>query len=388
MIGAMTRAGAALLAAVVLGCALGAARAEASPRLRLGITDTAAAYYHPGELFPVLEELRASVLRAHLNWGGRLGVARRKPVDGTDPDDPAYDWRIYDRMVLTAQTHGVEVLFSIFGTPPWANGGQAPTRAPRNADRLEEFAYAAATRYSGTYVRRDGTVLPAVRMWTAWNEPNLQIGLIPQWKRVRGKWIAQSALDYARICNAVVDGVKATFLEGQRVACGVTAARGNNNPRGAKPSISPLAFLRAMTMAGARRYDAYAHHPYYGHRSETPSTRPPHTGAVTLGNIDRLQSELFRVLRRPVPIWLTEYGYQTDPPDRLFGVSPLLQARYLRDAVRIARANPRIDLLLWFLLQDEEDVARWQSGLLDASGERKPAFDAFREAGTSLAATP
>ena len=63
---------------------------------------------------------------------------------------------------------------------------QAADAGAAQRDRLREFAYAAATRYSGTYVRADGVVLPRVRYWTAWNEPNLQIGLIPQWRRVRG----------------------------------------------------------------------------------------------------------------------------------------------------------------------------------------------------------
>jgi hypothetical protein len=36
-------------------------------------------------------------------------------------------------------------------------------------------------------------------------------------------------------------------------------------------------------------------------------------------------------------------------------------------------------MLLWFLLQDEPDPARWQSGLISATGERKPSFDEFRE---------
>ena len=106
-----------------------------------------------GRLLPALEELGVQLLRVHLNWGGKLGVATRRPREGTDFDDPAYDWRLYDRVVLQAERHGVEIVFTIFGTPAWANGGGAPTRAPRNATRLREFAYAAATRYSGTYVR-------------------------------------------------------------------------------------------------------------------------------------------------------------------------------------------------------------------------------------------
>ena len=35
-------------------------------------------------------------------------------------------------------------------------------------------------------------------------------------------------------------------------------------------------------------------------------------------------------------------------------------------------------MMLWFLLQDEVDVGRWQSGLISASGQRKPSFGALR----------
>ena len=372
------------LAVATLVALLGAAAANASPGLRAGITDSGGALYAgPGEFYPALGELGVQVLRVHLNWGGKLGVAKRRPREGTDPDDPAYDWRLYDRVVLDARRHGVEVLFTIFGTPPWANGGARPTRAPRDATRLREFAYAAATRYGGVYVRRDGALLPRVRFWTAWNEPNLQIGLVPQWRRVGGRWVIQSARDYARICNAVVDGVATALVAGSKVACGVTAARGNNNPNGDRPSVSPLAFLRAMKAAGARGFDAYAHHPYYGAPSESPASRSPGRGGVTLGNIDDLVRELTRLYGR-LPLWLTEYGYQTNPPDGVFGVPWATQARYLRASLAIARAHPRIDMLLWFLLRDEDDPARWQSGLIAADGRRKPSFAAFRAELTSL----
>jgi hypothetical protein len=372
-----------LLAALLAAVAVPAA--TASPRLRLGITDSGAAYYGNGSLYPTLRTLHASLLRVHLNWGGRLGVARRRPVAPADPEDRAYDWRMYDRIVLAAAANGVDVVFSIFGTPPWANGGQTPTHAPRDTAALEDFAYAAATRYSGTYERADGRRLPAVRRWTAWNEPNLRLGLWDQWRRVGGRWRPQSAVDYARICNAIVLGVHATMLDGELVACGVTAARGNNNPRGDRPSVAPLAFLRAFARAGGRGFDAYAHHPYYGAPHEAPTTAPPGREGVTLANIGRLESELTRLYHRRVPLWLTEYGYQTNPPDRVFGVSWAQQAAYLRQAVRIARRDPRIDVLLWFLLRDERDVTRWQSGLITARGVRKPAFAAFRSAAASLA---
>ena len=41
-------------------------------------------------------------------------------------------------------------------------------------------------------------------------------------------------------------------------------------------------------------------------------------------------------------------------------------------------ANPRVDMMIWFLLRDEVRVATgWQSGLLTAGGARKPAREIF-----------
>jgi hypothetical protein len=37
-------------------------------------------------------------------------------------------------------------------------------------------------------------------------------------------------------------------------------------------------------------------------------------------------------------------------------------------------------MLLWFLLQDEDDTTRWLSGFISADGKRKPSFEAFRQA--------
>ncbi|MFL5926184.1 MAG: hypothetical protein ACJ77E_04535 [Gaiellaceae bacterium] len=364
----------------VAAAAVVATSASGAPNLQLGITDSGNAYFgNPQTFYAQLGQLHAKLLRVHLNWGGRLGVARRRPEYGFDPDDPAYDWRRYDAIVLNADAYGVQVVFSIFGSPRWANGDRLPTRAPFHARDLQDFASAAAERYSGSYMRDDGVVLPAVRRWTAWNEPNLPIGLVPQWKRVHGRWVIQSAIDYARICNAIVDGIQGTLIRGEQVACGDTAPRGNNAPASTRPTTSPLAFLRAMKRAGARGFDAYAHHPYAGNPDEAPTTKPPSRTAVEFGNLGDLITVVTRLYGHK-PIWVDEYGYQTNPPDSFLGVTPALQARYLTESVAMARANPRVTMLLWFLLSDEPRRGGWQSGLETASGKRKPAFFAFARA--------
>ena len=42
--------------------------------------------------------------------------------------------------------------------------------------------------------------------------------------------------------------------------------------RSSRPSMSPLAFMRAARKAGMRHMDAFAHHPYYSNPAQTPST--------------------------------------------------------------------------------------------------------------------
>ena len=359
--------------------------ASASAHLLKGIDDnTQTLYGNPDAVFAQLHALHTQIVRIDLNWGGENGVAGPFPtVRPADPNDGQYDWTVYDRAVLFAARYHIAVLMAIVSTPSWANGGNAPNVAPTSPQDLRNFAYAAATRYSGFFKRpSDGVILPAVKRWLAWNEPNNPVYLDPQYD---GDTIV-SGRAYAAICNAVVSGVKGTLIRGEQVACGVTAPRGNNDPGSARPSVSPLAFLRAMKQAGAHGFDAYAHHPYYGDPRETPSTPPSARTAVTLGNFRALEKEVSR-LYGPLPLWITEYGYQTNPPDDIFGVSYAKQAAYMQQAFAIARADPRIDMLVWFLLRDEPDLSGWQSGLLTVAGVKKPAWTVFRncpEAGTTV----
>src|SRR5712691_10180837 len=328
----------------------------------VGIQDDANTLYgDPDKTFPILKQLRVQLLRVNMYWGGKYGAALWRPDHPQDPADPAYDWSLYDRTVQYASQYGIKILFSIYGTPGWANGRRGLNHAPMNSLDLLKFAYAAAKRYSGTYIGDDGRKLPAVKLWLAWNEPNNPIFLSPQYGRVGNGWVPQSAVDYARICNAVYDGIHLTSLRGESVACGATAPRGNNSPVG-RSSISPIAFLLACKRYGLRRVDAWAHHPYYGMPTESPATPPRTSTAVTLGNIDTLIAQVTR-LYGPKPLWITEYGYQTNPPDHTFGVSYLRQAEWLVRAYAIARANPRIAMMIWFLLRDEPSIGSgWQSG--------------------------
>jgi hypothetical protein len=394
----------ALLATVAVaaaGLAVSAATAsstkhsvKASSHLLVGLNDEAFTLYgDPTSAFATLKTLKTQVIRVNLYWGGtKWAVAKSRPTDPTDPGDTAYDWAIYDRLVRYATQYDIKVVFSILFTPGWANGGKARTTAPKNFKDLQNFAYAAAERYSGLWTppvwQQDPSnpttalPLPKVAMWTAWNEPNNPIWLSPQYKRVGKTWRVESAYQYARICNAIYNGIHTPglALTGEKVACGVTGPKGNDAPTTSRPSVDPLTFLSAAHRYGMKKFDVYAHHPYANAGNESPSYVPK--GAqkrrVQMGNLSLLTTLLTKYYG-PKHLWITEYGYQSNPPDKtIFGTSLAKQALWMKQAYAMARRNPRIDMMLWFLVRDEANIKTgWQSGLETIRGKKKPAWKTF-----------
>jgi hypothetical protein len=376
----------AALAVAVVGLLCSAGAAGASPSLLLGLMDDARVFHEREDAFRRLGELRPQVLRVTLWWHE---VATAQPSDAWNHGDPSYRWDRYDDIALEADARGIQLLFSIVGTPRWANGGRSWNYPPRSPDALQAFAFAAASRYSGQQVVPDASgvlrALPRVALWTAWNEPNLRFFLAV--RRPRGTSYATAAgRAYARLCNAVMRGVHGAQAAsgGDKVACGVTSPR----QKTARTSTGPLDFLRAMKRAGAR-FDVYAHHPHPPIYTQRPSSIPRRPETITLGNINVLLRELGRLYGRGKKLWITEYGYQTRPPD-YFGVSPRRQSVFMREAYAIAKRNRRIDMLIWFLLRDEASrpvrgvrgLPGWQSGLMydqrTNGGAEKPAFYRFR----------
>jgi hypothetical protein len=394
----------AVLAVAAAGLAVSAATASPAKHasaktghLLVGINDEADTLYgNPVVGFSALKSLNAQVLRVNLYWGGTKWAVSRgaRPTDPSDPGDPAYDWSLYDRLVRYAATYHIQVMFSILYSPTWANGGKARNVAPTDFNALHDFAYAAAERYSGYYIppawQQQPSLapatepLPSVTMWTAWNEPNNPVFLTPQYKKVKSKWVIESAVNYAHICNAIYSGIHASLIAvgrpvpGEQVACGVTAPKGNDAPATSRASVDPMSFLIAAHADGMKNFDAYAHHPYYAAPIESPTYVPSGKTKrrIQLGNINTLITEVTKLYGRK-PIWITEYGYQTNPPDKTFGVSYAKQAAWLTQAFGIARKNPRITVMLWFLVKDEPALGGWQSGLETVTGKKKPAWNAF-----------
>jgi hypothetical protein len=325
-----------------------ATAAAASPGVQFGIHDDAWVLYGPGTLQQRLDQLQrlgVDVVRVSIHWND---VAPTKPARGLAASDPAYHWDSYDAVLNGLRARGIEPVVTLLGTPGWANHGARPNVVPSSPTFFADFAYAAAKRY------------PFVRDWTVWNEPNQRLGLSTPSPRVYVTQLLNPA--YAAIHRANPRAV---------VAGGVTAPRGNTG------GVGPLAWIRGMKAAHAR-LDAYAHHPY----PSRPTAETPFTGGcaacdtITMANLPRLLKELRRDFGNK-PVWLTEYAYQTNPPDHWLGVSPALQAAYIGQSSLRAYQEPGVTMLIQFLVRDESNVSRFQSGLFTVAGAAKPAASAF-----------
>jgi hypothetical protein len=345
----------ALAAAVALVGALATAaalvatpRADAATGVRYGLTDDAWLLDGSGTLgsrLTELDSLGAQVVRFSIRWDQ---VAHARPAVPTDPADEAYLWGKDDAVLNGLRTHGISVVLQLVGTPSWANGGRASNVAPTSGSTFAAFATAVAHRYSW------------VKRWLIWNEPN-QI----RWLRP-----ANAAVYTTRLLNPAYAAIHAA-ISGAQVAGGGTA------PRGSSGGVSPVAWITGMRLAHAR-LDAYAHNPYpLDPKRESPFKGGcGHCTTITMATINKLVTLVSRNFGG-ARIWLSEYGYQSNPPDKFLGVSPALQARYISEGAYAAYHAPRVDLLIQFLYQDEPLLARFQSGLVTLNNRRKPAYNAF-----------
>ena len=96
-----------LAAVVALLAGLAAPSATSSRGLMVGIFDEQSTIGNPDWAFTQYDRLGVEALRVNLYWGGLSGVARkRRPAKAVNPDDPAYDWSMYDTMVKNSKAKG------------------------------------------------------------------------------------------------------------------------------------------------------------------------------------------------------------------------------------------------------------------------------------------
>ena len=384
-------------------------------------------------------------IRVSVYWRLLAPEPDKEQKPAGDSSDPNWygqgKWDRYDRIAQLAAAHGLGVLYSVTGPAPlWATGtpeqgrGDVADTWDPDAGEFGRFMIAVGRRYSGSWqdehqepsvipllppTTTKSPPLPRVDHWSIWNEPNHGGWLTPQWN---GKpLVPQSPRIYRGLADAAWSALQASGHGSDTILIGETSPTGLNP--GLTRGMRPLRFirelycldgrLRPLRAAAAERrgcpatFDAaafagahpalfgasgWAHHPYS--LATSPRARDKRADDATLSGIPRLTRALDRAQAvyghsRRFPIWMTEYGYQTDPPDPTIGVPPSQQAAWLDDATYLAFRNPRIASFAQFLLVDDgplrqykpSDPRHWgtfQSGLITLQGAHKPAYESFK----------
>ena len=368
---------------------------DALPGGRLPVIfDPGRLHYEGPDRDPTLDQIvrtGADTVRLLLPWSEVAPEERPGGFDPADPDDPAYDFSVYDEFLAAAEERNLGLLIVISGPAPgWASNGNRPGVDPSPED-FGEFTEAVGKRYGGGFdPQGEGGELPAADMWSVWNEPNLSLFLEPQYRDGR----PYSPLLYRRLYLAAQSALRETD-PATPILIGETA------PTGSTDSVPPIPFVRGVMCLTLDAADepscenseigaaGWAAHPY-AVIGQAPFEPPPTDRFVTIDSLKRLEEVLDEgatagQVREDLPVYVTEYGVQSEP-DPLAGVPLDTQAEYLGIAERLAYADPRVRSWAQYLLRDdppgegppEVAFAGFESGLQFSDGTPKPAYDAFQ----------
>jgi hypothetical protein len=431
-LGLIVRRSRILLPALAAAIAIHAAPAAASTTQEALFQDDVQLKADPVGTLQTLKSLGVTRVRVTVSWASIApsphSFHKPRRFNAASPGAyPAANWAVYDEIVRSAQADGIGLDFMLTGPAPlWATGPGMPRGGPYgqwkpSAREFNAFVKAAGVRYSGSYKPRGSSSrLPRVNFWAIWNEPNYGVDLAPQ--AVAGDTIEVGAAAYRGLLDAAWSGLSSTGHRPGRdtILIGETAPRGLDHPIGNFSGVKPLRFLRALycvdsryrqlrgsaasargcptTASGSRRFrsqhpglfqaSGFADHPY---EQNTPPNRP--TSATPgqrsdpdyadLPEIPRLEGVLDRLQRvygshTRFPIWNTEYGYRTKPPDPRLGVSPSTAALYINWAEYLSWRQPRLRSYMQYLLVDPPPPASFDTGLELPNGRHQPAYDAYR----------
>ena len=335
----------------------------------------------------------ANIARVNVLWDDVVGP---KPAQATNPADPSYDFTAIDNAVRGAAARGTPVMLTLYHAPSWAEGANPPNGAypgswKPDVAAVGAFAEAVARRYSGSFDPGTG-VLPHVRYYEAWNEPNLTQYLSPQYSGNR----ELAGVMYRKLLNAFYAGVKKVDRTDQVIA-GATAPYGDDPPDAFR--TRPLRFLRtflclkgdlhhlrAAACPSKPRFDILSHHPItLAHGPGYSAVSPWDAATADFHNVALVlhAAEAKHRVGTPGhhPLWATELWWESQPPDRRYGIPLQQHARYLEQAMySLWRQGAQVMIWLQVMdhITDPDGFSNTQSGVLFYGGQQKPAFEAFR----------
>ncbi len=344
-----------------------------SDGLRRGVSDGKLLLSEPAAVRELalsrIREAGARIVRIPVNWNDIVSATTGPGFVPTDPASVDYHFAVIDAAVLGTVSAGLTPLLVVSHAPAFAEAAPRwrfayPGSWDPSPEALRAFATALALRYDGSFPDPldPARPLPRVRLFQAWNEPNLARYLEPQWVAREGQWRAFSPSLYRELLNGFYAGVKAVAPHDVVIAAGVAP---NGDPAGVG-RMAPVSFLRSLlclTVTGVRRvaecpdpphFDALAFHPLSVGDPDVPSPSSLEVSISDAAKVTRLLKQAERahtaLPEAEKPVWVTELDWESAPQSPQ-GVPPRLQAEWVSRALhRLWVAG--VSLVSWEYLVD------------------------------------
>lgn len=401
------RAAPAVLAALLLllaagGLSVATAPASAARSMTTAIADDGVLNGRHGDPAPIVAQWRAAGVqnvRLFAQWSHIApDHEAQRPPAGFDGDaEGAYDFRDLDRKIDLVRRNGMTVTLVVTGPGPvW--GSLEPQRRNNRWRPSPSMFGAFATAVASHVAER-------VQDYVVWNEPNVATWLQPQNLCTGTRCRVYSPHLYRKLAAEGSAAIRAEDPTAT-IALGATSSRGDRFLTRTNGTTQPLVFLRELACVDsgyrtkrtgdcrgfrAPRANVLAHHPHSSQYS--PGYRSPRVGDARMGDLGRLTAVADRLTKAGrldvvgasrFPLWLDEYAYETDPPDRVRGVSFAKQAAWSQWGWWTAWKHPRVQMLAQYEWIDERngddassDPTGWQSGLYTNARRAKPLAQAF-----------
>ena len=386
----------------------------------------------PGPALDALKLIGVDDVKVFMAWGSMAPdpLAHTRPAGVNAASPAAYAaglWAPFDAIVRAAASRGMGVDLALEAPAPlWATGPGVPPGTSSgfvgswepSAKEFGLFVKAVGTRYDGHYTPPGQTApLPPVRFWSIWNEPNYGQQLAPQ--AVDHSTVEVSPLLYRELLDAAWTGLGLTGHGGDKILIGEVAPRGETtgDQPGNFSGMVPLRFIRALycvdsslhplqgtnatlrgcpaTAEGSKAFPSqhpglfhasgFAVHPY-PQGQVTPNTPTPNEpDYADLPKLPSLEATLDGAQAAygsstRFPIYDTEFGYQTNPPEKIArAITPEVAAYYMNWAEYISWSNPRVASWDQYLLTDPPQPSNFDTGLeFTNETPKEPMYDAFR----------
>jgi polysaccharide biosynthesis protein PslG len=280
-----------------------------------------------------------------------------------------YNWASTDALIGSFASHGIQAVPDLWRSPPWVAGPLVapPIDRPQDLKAWQAFLKAAVARYGpgGTYwstiykKKYGDTAAPLpVHSWQVWNEPNLSKYFAP----------GPSPDRYAKLLKVSHDAIRSQDPNAQIVLAGMPGYG----------DVNAWKFLDGLySVPGIQDYfDAAALHPY------APDIKH------LQGEIERVREVMNKHSDQATPLWITEIGWGSAPPDK-FGINQGLQGQntMLKKSFGLILSHQKqwnVGRLFWFDWRDpsKSGIVKCSfcasAGLLRYDRTPKPAYHTFQ----------